>query len=239
LTLDSILGGRLRLYQPADGYRFSVEAILLGRFVRARARDRVLELGAGCGVVSIMAAALARPLQVVALDVQPAFAALIARNAELNNLHNVSAVCADLRRRDIGAIRPASFDVVIANPPYRALRTGRESPNPSRRVARGAAGATLGEFLDAAARAARYRAAVAIVFTASRTAELIAELRARRLEPKRIRFVHPRLQRPASVVLIEARKGGGVEAQVEPPLVLYDKPDVYSPEARELLEDVP
>ncbi|MFZ0888717.1 MAG: hypothetical protein WA005_09710, partial [Candidatus Binataceae bacterium] len=78
-----------------------------------------------------------------------------------------------------------------------------------------------------------------IVFTASRTAELIAELRARRLEPKRIRFVHPRVELPASVVLIEARKGGGVEAQVEPPLVLYDKPGVYSPEARELLSDTP
>jgi len=77
------------------------------------------------------------------------------------------------------------------------------------------------------------------VFTASRTAELIAELCARALEPKRIRFVHPRAERPASVILIEARKGGGVEVEVEPPLMLYAEPGIYSREAMELLKDVP
>lgn len=236
LTLDSILGGRLRLYQPADGYRFSFDAVLLARFIRARRRDRVLELGAGCGVVSITVAALEKPRQVVALELQPALATLIARNAALNELSNVWAVCADLRRP---VLKAARFDLVIANPPYRALRRGRESPKYSRRIARGAAGASLAEFLDTAARAARDGAAVALVFTASRTAELIAELRARALEPKRIRFVHPRAQRRASVILIEARKGGGVEVEVEPPLMLYAEPGIYSREAIELLKGAP
>jgi tRNA1(Val) A37 N6-methylase TrmN6 len=234
-TLDSILGGRLSLYQPADGYRFSVEAILLGRFVRARASDRVLELGAGCGVVSVMVAALSGAQEVVAMELQPALAGLIARNAALNGLSQVSGLRADLRARRIEGLKPASFDLVVANPPYRARNTGRESPKEGRRIARGGGGASLAEFLDAARRYARDGGSVAIIFTAARCAELIAEMRRRSLEPKRIRFVHPRADLPASTVLVEACKGGGVEAEVEPSLVLRTALGGYSPEANRLL----
>src|SRR5260221_10471067 len=133
-TRDTILGGRLILIQPKRGYRFSVEAILLGRFARAGTRDRVFELGAGCGVVSILIAALARPREVVAVELQPHLAGLIARNAVLNDLESVSAVCADIRSRKIQHVEPASFDLIVANPPYRAIATGRENPEHGRRL---------------------------------------------------------------------------------------------------------
>ena len=234
-TLDSILGGALRLYQPRRGYRFSVEAVLLARFAAARPAARVLELGAGCGVVALIYAALARPREVVALEIQPALAALIARNAALNGLGMVRAVCADLRsRRALDAA--GGFDLVLANPPFRARSSGRESPLPGRRLARGETAARLEDFAAAAARHARHGGRAAFVFAAARSAELISALRARRLEPKRIRFVHPYAAASASTVLVEARKGGGVEVEVEPPLVMYDAPGVYSDAARALLE---
>src|SRR5713226_8903976 len=119
-TRDTILGGRLTLIQPKHGYRFSVEAILLGRFVRANTRERVLELGAGCGVISIMVASIYRAREVVAVEIQPDLAEMIARNAAVNGLGSVRAICGDLRRRKIAGLEPASFDIVVANPPYRA-----------------------------------------------------------------------------------------------------------------------
>jgi tRNA1Val (adenine37-N6)-methyltransferase len=192
----------LRLYQPRRGYRFSVEAVLLARFAAARRAARVLELGAGCGVVALIYAALTRPREVVTIEIQPMLAGLIARNAALNNLGMVRAVCADLRsRRALGAAA-GGFDLVLANPPFRARASGR----------------------------------AAFIFAAARSAELISALRARRLEPKRIRFVHPYAAASASTVLVEARKGGGVEVEVEPPLVIYDAPGVYSDAARALLK---
>jgi tRNA1(Val) A37 N6-methylase TrmN6 len=234
-TLDAILGGALTLVQPVSGYRFSIDSILLGRFARPRTRDRVLELGAGCGVVSIMLAALHHPREVVAIELQPDLATMVSRNAASNGLASVSSVCADLRARSIGGIAPAAFGYVVANPPYRALQSGRESPNLSRRIARGAGGADLRDFIAAASRYAANSAKVAVVFTASRTAELLAELKTRSLEPKRMRFVHPRQGMRASTVLVEACKDGGAEVQVEPPLFLYANPGVYSDETRELL----
>src|SRR5271163_4963130 len=102
-TRDTILDGSITLIQPRHGYRFSVEAILLGRFARASSRDRVLELGAGCGVVSIMIAALYRTRAVVAIEIQPQLAAMIDRNAALNELESVHGVCADLRQKKIAS----------------------------------------------------------------------------------------------------------------------------------------
>src|SRR5260370_16567432 len=145
-TRDTILGGRLALIQPKRGYRFSVEAILPGRFARASRRDRVLELGAGCGVISIMLASLYRPREVVALEIQPELAAMIARNATMNDLESVHAICADLRQKKIAGVESASFDLVVANPPYRATSTGRENPQRPPRPPPGATSPTLPHF---------------------------------------------------------------------------------------------
>lgn len=236
-TIDSILSGALTVVQPRDGYRFSIDSILLGRFVRGRGRDRVLELGAGCGVISVMIAALWHPREVVAIEIQPDLAAIAARNAALNRLDSIRVINADLRARRIDGLAPASCDLVVANPPYRALCSGRESPNLGRRIARDESAATLAEFVAVAKRFAANGAKAAFVFDASRSAELLRCLAANSLEPKRIRFVHPRADAPATTILVEARKGGGVETAIEPPLMLYDRPGVYSDEARELMQN--
>ena len=234
-TQDTILDGSITLIQPKHGYRFSIEAILLARFARASARDRILELGAGCGVVSIMIAALHRPREVVAIEIQPSLAEMITRSAAINELDSVTAVNADLRQKKIAGVEPASFDLIVANPPYRAAATGRENPDHSRRVARGESTATLIDFVAAARRYARNRGRVAFVFTARRSAELISAMRSYQLEPKRIRFVHPQIATPASVMLIEARATGGIEVAIEPPLILYARPGIYTSEAEALL----
>ena len=234
-TRDTILGGRIALIQPCHGYRFSVEAILLARFVRAGPRDRVLELGAGCGVVSIAIAALNHPRKVTAVEIQPRLAEMISRNAAANNLDFVTGVCADIRQKKIAGLEPGSFDLVVANPPYRAVAGGRENPDHSRAVARGESAATLGDFVVAARRYSRIGSRVAFVFAARRSAELISTMRSKRLEPKRMRFVHPEAGKRASVILVEARVGGGVEVTVEPPLILCSRPGIYTDEARELL----
>jgi tRNA1Val (adenine37-N6)-methyltransferase len=236
-TTDSILNGALTVVQPRNGYRFSIDSVLLGRFVRVRRRDRVLELGAGCGAISVMIAALWLPREIVAVEIQPDLAALAERNAALNRLDSIRVINADLRARQLEGLAASSFDVIVANPPYRALHSGRRSPHPGRRLAREETAATLADFVAAAKRYAVNCAKAAFVFDASRSAELLRCLAAHSLEPKRIRFVHPRSDAPATTILVEARKGGGIEVTVEPPLILYDRPGVYSDEARDLMQN--
>src|ERR1700678_4193490 len=149
-TVDTILGGVLTIMQPANGYRFSIDSILLARFADIRPRDRVLELGAGCGVISIAIAAARHPRAIVALELQPALVELIVRNAELNGCHHLTALRADLRRPSIPTLIHGCFDAVVANPPYRAVAAGRVSPNPARSSTRCGPTSTL----DVATRAA-------------------------------------------------------------------------------------
>lgn len=233
-STDTILGGAFTIVQPAYGYRFALDSILLARFARPRPRARILELGAGCGVVSIMLAALHQPREVAAVELQPRLAAMIAHNAALNGTVAVRTICADVRRA-VPGLMPASFHYVVANPPYRAAWRGRESPNAERRAGRSGDDTILADFIAASARYANHGGKVAMVFTASRTAELIGEMKQRSLEPKRIRFVHSRPEETATMVLVEARKGGGIEAIVEPPLFIYGSPGVYTDEAGAML----
>ncbi|HJU12209.1 MAG TPA: methyltransferase [Candidatus Binataceae bacterium] len=233
-TIDSILGGTLTIVQPAHGYRFALDSILLARFARPASNARVLELGAGCGVVSIMLAMLHHPEQISAVELQPHLTAMITDNAALNGIAIIKAICADLRQ-NIGGLAPASFDYVLANPPYRVPGRGRQSPNLERRAARSGMDTTLTDFIVAAARYSRYGGRVAMVLTASRTAELVEEMKQRMLEPKRIRFVHSRPDEPASLALLEARKGGGLETIIEPPLFIYASDSEYTDEARGML----
>ena len=234
-TRDTILGGALTIVQPAAGYRFSIDSILLANFARPRKQDRVLELGCGCGVIAATIAMMHQPRAIVGIELQRDLAECAQRNAAINNLDTMTVIRADLRNRKIAGLEPDSFAYVVANPPYSALRHGRESPNASRRIARGGDGASLRDFIAAASRFTTGNGKVAMIFTATRTAELIAELKAKAFEPKRIRFVHPYAHEPASTVMIEARKGAGIEAQVEPPLIVWERAGVYSAEARAIL----
>jgi tRNA1Val (adenine37-N6)-methyltransferase len=133
-TLDPILGGALSVVQPRDGHRFSVDSILLARFATIRSRDRVLELGAGCGVISMVITAIARPRETIALEIQPRMAQLTARNARDNGFPNLHCQCADIRAAHIPGVHQGSFDLVVCNPPFHARGAGRQSPNRSRRA---------------------------------------------------------------------------------------------------------
>jgi tRNA1Val (adenine37-N6)-methyltransferase len=234
-TRDNILGDALTILQPATGYRFSIDSILLGNFAKPRRNDRVLELGCGCGVIAAMIAVTRRPRVVIGIELQTELAELARCNATLNQIEKMIVIEADLRDRKITGTNAGAFDYIVANPPYRAAHSGRESPNHSRHIARGGGGASLRDFVDAAARYATSNGKVAMIFTAIRTAELIAEFRAQALEPKRMRFIHPYAGAVASAVMVEARKGGGVEVKIEAPLILWQRPSEYSAEARAIL----
>ena len=212
---------RLDIRQPAAGYRHSVDPLLLCAFATIGAADRVADLGTGCGVIPLLLAGRGKGREFVGIEVQEGLAAQAAANVSGNGLAGrVTIVPADLRELPAG-IAPASFDVVLANPPYRAPGRGRLSPGAERAAARHELAGGLDDFLAAAARLLGHGGRCALVLIPERLVELLAALRAQRLEPKRLRLVHSRPGRPACLVLVEGRKGGRPGLEVEAPLVIY------------------
>jgi len=228
----SLFDGGLPLLQPAVGAKTSLDVPLLISFLEPRS-EPLAELGTGNGAALLGAIYLGKAPGGWGVELQQDLAELARRNAALNDF-NATIVTGDLRNKaTLG--EPGRFRRVIANPPFRTVSDGRLSPHADRRAARSETTATLGDFLTAAAYLLDNGGRLTLIFTARRLAELIGELRTHRLEPKRLRLIHPQPGKAAKLVLLEAIKNGGVELTVLPPLFTHDEQGEYSPELAAIL----
>ena len=235
-TLDSLFQGRLRVIQAKKGYRFSLDAILLARFAEAKKGERAADLGTGSGVVALALAFLNPWLRVVGLEVDRVVAERAIRTLELNSLRGrVEIVHGDIRSvREI--FPPESYDLVVSNPPYRRLKSGRPNPHPERYIARHEVKGSLLDFLRAGSFLLKRKGRISLVYPVSRTVDLLAEMRKVGVEPKKARFVHSRQGLPASLVLVEGIKGGRGEVSILPPLVIYAEGSRYTEEVAAMLD---
>ena len=216
-TLDEFLDGRLRLIQSARGYRFSIDAVLLARFVTVRPGDVVVDLGAGCGIISLLLL-LEKPVaRVLALEIQESLADQAVRNASLNGVTDRMAVMlADLRRVPF---RKPLADVVVCNPPYRRPGSGRVNPDFERAIARHEIMASLNDILSAASALLNPRGRVALIYPAGRLVDVVVRMRAFDFEPKRIQVVYPSMEEESKLVLVEGARGGKGGVKILPPLM--------------------
>jgi tRNA1Val (adenine37-N6)-methyltransferase len=234
-TEDSIFRGELKVYQRRTGHRFSLDAVLLATFVTPRCRDIVADLGTGNGVIALMLAYLYPSLAVTGLEVQPEMVDRAARNVRLNRLNGrVRIIEGDVRAIERFA-KPASYDLVVCNPPYRKASSGRTSPDEEKKIARHEIKGALGEFLRAGAYLLPGKGRLAVIYLAGGLADLLQALRDVGIEPKRLRMVHSYADSEASLVLAEGVKGGKSEIKVLPPLVVYERDKEYSAEVAAIL----
>lgn len=224
LTDDTLFDGNLICRQYKQGYRFSIDSVLLAHFSRPLATNHVLDLGCGCGVISLILAYRYHELKIIGLELQPELALLAHENVAANKMESrISVIEGDLRKID-ETVSPESFDLVICNPPYRHPGTGRISPTDQRARARHEIDSQLDDIIGAAAFAVKNRGRACFVYPAKRTMSLIHSLKNKKLEPKTFQPVYSYPDsKEASLVLVEAIKNGGEEVQILSPLYIYTK----------------
>ncbi|MBU1965818.1 MAG: methyltransferase [Proteobacteria bacterium] len=237
-TVDGILVGRLRLIQRKRGYRFSLDALLIAHFTDLRNGDDLIDLGTGSGIIALILAQRFRCGRVLGIEIQDELVAIAKRNVVLNGL----AGRIEIRRGDVRfpetLCGPQSFSAAVFNPPYRRLRSGRTNADPEKAVARHEIEGTVADFLTAAVYALRPEGRVYAIYPAVRMVELIARMRECRIEPKRLRLVHSRLDGGGEFVLVEGVKGGREGLKVAPPLFIYQDAGGYTPEMEEIFRDL-
>lgn len=236
-TLDAFYHGRVRILQPKKGYRFAVDAPLLADFLRPLPEDEALELGTGSGVIALLLSV--KPVgRIVALEIQPALAALARRNVELNGLAGrIEVVEADLRTYEPGR----TFDLIFSNPPYIRGGTGFLSASAEKSAAKHEVHGAIGDILRQTAGWLAPAGRAAFVYPEKRRRDFLTAAEGCGLAPRRLRYVHPRRDEPPNLFLIElghapvgpgtGLAGAGESVELMPPLVLYGPDGEYTPAA--------
>ncbi len=221
-----------RIIQREDGFRFSMDAVLLAHFPKYGKNCRVLDLGTGTGAIPLLMAENAGYVE--ALEIDGSMAGMAARSVLLNGLEKKIRVrCGDYREiRKL--VKSESFDVVLANPPYGGVSNGPVAKG-KQAGARQEVTATLSDVVRAARYALRYGGKFAMVHRPARLAEIFAAMAANQLAPKRMRLVESRAGKSANLVLIEAVQGGAPGGLVTlPTLRVYGEDGEYTPDLLEI-----
>ena len=228
--LDDLQRNGYQIIQKKNGFCFGMDAVLLSGFARVKQGEKAIDLGTGTGIIPILLEAKYECEHYTGLEIQDEMADMAARSVALNHLEEkVSIVKGDIKEasRLFGA---ASFDVVTSNPPYMNDAHGLKNPDLPKAISRHEVLCTLDDVTREAARLLRPGGRFYMVHRPHRLIEIITALTKYKLEPKRMKMVHPFVEKDANMVLIEAVRGGKSMIKVEAPIVVYQEPGVYTQE---------
>ncbi|MCI1859060.1 MAG: tRNA1(Val) (adenine(37)-N6)-methyltransferase [Sporolactobacillus sp.] len=229
VRVDYLFDTDLKIVQSDAFFPFSLDSVLLARFVSVPIRrGRLIDLCTGGGAIPFLLS-LRTEGRITGIDIQPEAVRLAKRGAIINHLQQrVDFICGDAKTfpERIGA---GSCDVVTCNPPYFKRSQARDVKlNRSLAIARHEILITLADVVQAAAQLLKPGGKFALVHRPERLAEILAQLTAAGLEAKRMRFVHPRIDRPANMVLLEGTRGGRPGLRVLPPIAVYTESGAYT-----------
>jgi len=228
--IDDLQRNGYRIIQKKNGFCFGMDAVLLSGFAQVRKGERAVDLGTGTGIIPILLEAKTEGEHFTGLEIQPEMVDMASRSVQLNGLSSrVEIISGDIKEAS-RIFGKASFDVVTSNPPYMTSSHGLKNPEEPKAIARHEVLCTLEDVVREAALLLKTGGRFYLVHRPRRLAEIISVLRAHKLEPKRMKLVHPFVDREANMVLIEAVRGGGVMMKVEAPIIVFREPGVYSEE---------
>jgi tRNA1(Val) A37 N6-methylase TrmN6 len=230
-TEDRLLGGRVRLRQPAEGYRVAIDPVFLAAAVPAEPHQHVLEVGCGAGAAMLCLAVRVPQARVVGLDMQRDLVRLAGDNAILNGLEARASVMIGDLLRPPPRLAPGSFDHVMANPPYHERGRAVVAGQPGRAEATVEGDADLGAWVRFALAMVRSKGTVTFIHRADRIDALLGKISGRAGEVV-VFPLWPGEGRPANRILVRARKQVAAPARLAPGLVLH-RPDGRLSEAAE------
>ena len=235
--VDDLQNGYFVIQDPKK-FCFGMDAVLLSGFARVKKGETALDMGTGTGIIPILLSQRTEGKHFTGLEIQAECAEMADRSVKYNCLEDrIQIVEGDIKVA-AGIFGAASFDVVTCNPPYMIGQHGLTNPHMPKAIARHEILCTFDDVANQAARVLKDRGRFYLVHRPFRLVELMAALTKYKLEPKRMQLVYPYIDKEPNMVLIEACKGGNSRIQIERPLVVYEKPGVYTKDILELYQMV-
>jgi len=234
LSEDALLGGRVRIRQPVDGARVSIDPVFLASAVPVNAGELVLDIGCGTGAAMLCVATREPLCRVVGLERQRELVRIAGDNAILNGMTpRVSVMVGDLLQPP-PRISAGAFDHVMANPPYLERARANETPNPARAEATIEGDAELGDWIRFAIAMAKPKGTVTFIHRADRIDAVLSQIAGRAGEVV-IYPLWPGLGKPATRILVRARKQVAAPARLAVGMVLHEPDGRFTPAAEAVL----
>lgn len=228
--LDDLQIKGYEIIQSPGRFCFGMDAVLLSSFAKVKRGERALDLGTGTGILPILLEAKNEGSGYVGLEIQEESADMARRSVLHNKLEQkIEIVTGDIKEAStiFGA---ASFHVITTNPPYMIGEHGLKNANEAMYIARHEALCTLDDILRESARLLKPKGRFYMVHRPFRLAEILGKMSFYGIEPKRMRLVHPYVDKEPNMVLVEGLRGGKPRMTVEKPLIVYEKTGEYTEE---------
>ncbi len=228
--LDDLGRKGYRIIQNPATFCFGIDAVLLTGFAKIKPGTKVLDMGTGTGIIPILLEAKTDAEHLTGLEIQEESADMARRSVSLNDLdEKINIVTGDIKKAS-GIFGKGVFDVVTCNPPYMIGEHGLTGGNDHKTIARHEVLCTFDDVAREAAAVLKPGGTFYLVHRPFRLVELFQTMAKYRLEPKRMKLVHPFVDKEPNMVLIEAKKGGNSRIAIESPLIVYKEPGVYTDE---------
>ena len=232
--LDDLQIKGYRIIQSPGRFCFGMDAVLLSSFAKVKTGERALDLGTGTGILPILLEAKNKGDFYTGLEIQEESADMARRSVQYNHLEDkVRIVTGDIREA-AALFGAASFHVITVNPPYMIGDHGLKNENEAKYIARHEVLCTLEDVLRESGKLLGNKGRFYMVHRPFRLAEILSGMSRHWIEPKRMRLVHPYIDKEPNMVLLEGVKGAHPRMTVEPPLVVYNKDGTYTEELLEL-----
>lgn len=225
--LDDLQNG-YEIIQDREKFCFGIDAVLLSGFAKVKTGEKALDLGTGTGIIPILLKAKTQGEHFTGLEIQEECAEMATRSVLHNHLESEITIQQGDIKEASAIFGRASFDVVTSNPPYMIHNHGLENPHLPKAIARHEILCNLEDVISQASCLLRERGRFYMIHRPFRLAEIIGLMLKYRLEPKRMRLVYPYVDKEPNLVLLEGVLGGRSRIQVEKPLIIYEKPGVYT-----------
>lgn len=228
------LGKNLSIIQHREGYRFSLDAVLLAGFAEPKAGEKVFDLGTGSGVIPLLLWLREPEIRVTGLELQERLAEQAQRSVSFNRLdEQINIIQGDLK--ELKGEWLGQWDVVIANPPFFTVREGgRVNEITEKAIARHEIACTLEDIVKAAQRLLKGRGRFLLIHRVERLQALVDLLSRYHFTLTRLAFVHPHEDSPANLALVEGKLGGGSPLKILPPIVVHREEGKYTPRLERL-----
>lgn len=232
--LDDLQIKGYEIIQHPGRFCFGMDAVLLSAFAKVKKNEKALDLGTGTGILPILLEAKNDGSYYAGLEIQEDSADMARRSVMYNRLESkVEIVTGDIKEAAL-TFGAASFEVITTNPPYMIGEHGLKNENEAMYIARHEALCTLDDILRESAKILKVKGRLYMVHRPFRLPEIFSKMCAYGIEPKRMRFVYPYIDKEPNMVLIEGLKGGKPRMKAEPPLIVYEKSGEYTEELKKI-----